>query len=284
MKPASQSVQDDARIKLEANPSPATGLEAFYFNSGDQRLYACYHPAKRKKRKDIAVLFCYPLGRDYFRLHRVYRQFSSRLAKQGIDCLRFDYFGTGDSAGESEEIDLNICQKNVRDALSELQRRAKPKRIYCIGHWLGASLALMAAGESKDVNSLILFDPVLNGDTYLDQQTGNEREERAGSSTDSVSELQGFYYANQTHSQIRQIDARGFQQHSRQRTVLISSNADCYKRDPNELNDFLTQVRGKGQVCQHEHLELDLSTSDSEYDLLRSLPVGELYDCFSKFL
>lgn len=258
-------------------------IEPFYFDSENQPLYACFHPAKRKKRKAIGVIFCYPLGRDYFRLHRVYRQFASRLAKQGMDCLRFDYFGTGDSPGSSEEIRLDSCQQNVRDALTVLIKKAAPRRVYCIGHWLGASIALLATSDSNEVSGLVLCDPVLDGQEYLGQiraPTANKRRLE----TKDAAEVQGFLYSTTALRQITRIHRDAFKRQSRQRTILITSNADCYQRKPGEVDGFVAQVRSLGQVCQHEHLTLDLSQTQGDYDLLDSLPVGGLYASLSSYL
>ena len=41
---------------------------------------------------------------EYMRTHKAVRQLTMMLAKAGYHLLRFDYFGTGDSAGDGEDV------------------------------------------------------------------------------------------------------------------------------------------------------------------------------------
>src|SRR5207249_11329319 len=48
------------------------------------------------------------------------RQLAARLARLGLDVLRFDYYGTGDSAGQGEDATLHTCIEDVVRATEEL--------------------------------------------------------------------------------------------------------------------------------------------------------------------
>ena len=49
------------------------------------------------------VVLCQPFGREAMWVHKGWRVFAEALADSGAPTLRFDYAGTGDSAGESED-------------------------------------------------------------------------------------------------------------------------------------------------------------------------------------
>ena len=88
---------------------PTTPIEAdlpLYFGA-DAELFGLYQPADASAGK--AVLLCPPLGQEQIRCHRLYRQLAHALAAEGIAVLRFDYYGCGDSAGASDEVDWQRC-------------------------------------------------------------------------------------------------------------------------------------------------------------------------------
>src|SRR4051812_14593525 len=91
---------------MPAESPAAAGLPAAcprYIAHCGRYLFAWHHPAQPAKRRGAAVVLCPPLGSDYVGVYRVWRTLAERLAALGFDVLRFDYQGTGDSAGDSAE-------------------------------------------------------------------------------------------------------------------------------------------------------------------------------------
>jgi pimeloyl-ACP methyl ester carboxylesterase len=127
-------------------------------------LFGLYHPGALGAK--TAVLLCPPLGQDLIRCHRLYRQLAHALAGQGHAVLRFDYYGTGDSAGGSEEVEWPRCLADVATAAEQLRLRSGCERIVGFGARLGGSLAL-AATEDARLDELILWDPVLDGAAHV---------------------------------------------------------------------------------------------------------------------
>lgn len=127
-------------------------------------LFGLYHPAAPGSR--TAVLLCPPLGQDLIRCHRLYRQLAHALGGQGAAALRFDYYGTGDSAGGTEDVEWPRCLADVATAADQLRLRSGCERIVGFGARLGGSLAL-AAADSARLEELILWDPVLDGAAHV---------------------------------------------------------------------------------------------------------------------
>ena len=100
-------------------------------------------------------------------MHGVLRRLALTLAKRGLSVLRFDYFGVGDLAGESDEIDLDGWRRDIEMAIDELKSMAAVERLTLLGVRLGASLAADVAEARNDVNALVLWDPVIKGKEYL---------------------------------------------------------------------------------------------------------------------
>jgi pimeloyl-ACP methyl ester carboxylesterase len=127
-------------------------------------LFGLYHPGALGAK--TAVLLCPPLGQDLIRCHRLYRQLAHALAVQGMAVLRFDYYGTGDSAGSSEDVEWPRCLADVASAAEQLRLRSGCERMVGFGARLGGSLAL-AAADSARLDELVLWDPVLDGATHV---------------------------------------------------------------------------------------------------------------------
>lgn len=131
-----------------------------FFGPGDQ-LFGAYHPATPGARNDVSVLLCPPLGQEQIRTHRLYRQLATALAAQGTPCLRFDYFGCGDSAGHSGERDWERCKDDIAVATSQLRQLAGQSRVIAFGARLGASLAIESATRAR-LDGFVLWDAVLD--------------------------------------------------------------------------------------------------------------------------
>ncbi|TDN61293.1 alpha-beta hydrolase superfamily lysophospholipase [Paraburkholderia sp. BL10I2N1] len=115
------------------------------------------------------VVLCSPFGYDALCVHRGWRDFAEALTVAGgIPVLRFDYPGTGDSAGNEEDPQRFRAWIDSIKAASEYLRGATGvTRLILCGLRLGATLAVVAAEELGDVDSLVLMAPVITGKRYI---------------------------------------------------------------------------------------------------------------------
>ncbi len=144
-------------------------MNSVYFGDSATRLYGVYHAAKGQTPRESGIVLCYPMGQEYMRSHRAYRMLSLMLAKRGYHVFRFDYFATGDSAGESGDGSLTQWGRDIGAAIEELKETADLERVSLIGLRLGAALALEAAAGRDDIERLVLWDPVVDGERYVEQ-------------------------------------------------------------------------------------------------------------------
>ncbi|MCC8391233.1 alpha/beta fold hydrolase [Paraburkholderia sp. MMS20-SJTR3] len=113
------------------------------------------------------VVMCAPFGFDSLCTYRGMRLLAERLAARGMPVLRFDYPGTGDSAGEPTDPGLwRAWIDSVKQAVAQLRAQTGVKRVSLCGLRLGGMLAALAAQELGDVHGLVLLSPVLSGKTY----------------------------------------------------------------------------------------------------------------------
>jgi len=141
----------------------------FNFGPDDRRLFAIHSPRPAAAAPKIGVVLCNAFGREAIRAHRLYRVLADRLSRGGCDVLRFDYFGTGDSAGDDLDADLEGWGTDLHAAHRELVKRAGVSKVVWLGMRIGASVAAAAArDEPAGLARLILWDPILDGRDYLD--------------------------------------------------------------------------------------------------------------------
>jgi alpha-beta hydrolase superfamily lysophospholipase len=137
------------------------------FGSQHRELFGAYHAPDHQTRAG-ALLFG-PFGQEAIRSHRLFKVLADRLARAGVATLRFDHFGSGDSGGSDEEVDLDGWQRDALMAHAELIQAAPGTPAIWFGMRLGATVAALAAGKAHPAPvRLVLWDPVIDGEAYLE--------------------------------------------------------------------------------------------------------------------
>src|SRR5258708_25204080 len=113
------------------------------------------------------VVLCQPFGREAMWVHKGWRVFAEALAGAGSPTLRFDYAGTGDSAGESEDgVQIEQWLRSIRSAIAYLKQTTGGTQGGLCGLRLGPTLPALVAAE-EEADELVLLAPVLSGRQYL---------------------------------------------------------------------------------------------------------------------
>jgi uncharacterized protein len=153
---------------IAGNPSFGQRWPGF-FGPPERRLFGCAHPAAGSDEHDLAVVLCYPIGQEYTYSHRAYVNLANRLSQAGINVGRFDYYGTGDSAGEEDDQTVEDWLGDISTTIAEARRVTRRRHVALVGLRFGAALATLAAVTRGDIAALVLWDPVVDGRGYLEQ-------------------------------------------------------------------------------------------------------------------
>lgn len=213
-------------------------MDPAFFGDKDRPLYGVYHAPLCQAPTDIAVLICNPILQEYIRSHRALRQLADQLAKAGCHVFRFDYFATGDSAGELDEASLEIWQQNIQQAENELRDLSGVRKISLLGLRFGATLA--ALHESTNIRQLLLWDPVVNGAEYLQQLAEMHSqmlldpdrfpEPRQQEANPAATEVLGFSVHESLYNQIKQCDLPGHASFSAKKIhILAQQERNTYR-------------------------------------------------------
>ena len=110
------------------------------------------------------------MGIEAICVYFTYRKLADRLAEQGLAVLRFDYDGTGDSAGqETDPGRVDAWLSSVTAAVDELAATGVP-RIGLVGVRMGGLFAAHEAARRGGVDALVLWDPCVSGKAFLREQ------------------------------------------------------------------------------------------------------------------
>lgn len=142
-------------------------MTPFFFGPPERQLFGAFHAGDVARAQPVGVLLCNPFGQEAIRTHRLLRVVADRLSRTGVHVLRFDYFGTGDSAGEDEQGEIDGWSRDVLRAHEELRRLSGASTVVWVGARLGATVALRAARRADaSLRRLVLWDPVVDGPSY----------------------------------------------------------------------------------------------------------------------
>ena len=239
---------------------------AFYFGSEDRKLFGCFHEPPEKGVRRCAVLICQPFGHEYINSHRALRQLAARLADAGFPVLRFDYYGCGDSSGDAEQGSITRWLEDISTAVTELRAQARMFQVCVVGLRLGATLAAFSGGRREIFESVVLWEPVVRGKSYLtglvrlhqEMQRFRPKPKRPKKSH-AYMEVLGFPLSRLLHAQLEELDLAKVEAKPANR-VLIVQNARA--DDNSALKKHLVQTRAQVEHQRLEAPEIWLPTSD----------------------
>jgi pimeloyl-ACP methyl ester carboxylesterase len=231
-----------------------------FFGKSDAPLFGVYHPPRGGAPTDTGILLCYPAPQEYMRTHWAFRKLALLLAKEGFHVFRFDYFGTGDSAGDSANGSLETWRANVSAAAQELRDLASVSRISAVGFRLGASLAATAGISLAD---LVLWEPVVRGLVYLGELETIQARRLAldlqppWRAAERPAELLGFPFPASMEEEIRGLDLVGSPVPRAVRTtIMVSEDRPIFRELHRSLSD-----RGANVTFRHVPDEVEAGRS-----------------------
>ncbi len=192
-----------------------------------------YTPAAGGGARQRGVVLCHPFGQEYLRAHRSVRYLERQLAASGLHVLRFDYGGTGDSDGCMSGSSLSDWEADIATAIDELKETSDLAKVSLVGLRLGAALAArVAVRRPRDIDLLVLWDPVIDGATYVDELFASESARRGGpplrrgAASGGGHEILGYPFTEALERDLRTVDTIATLRQARARIAMITSAPD----------------------------------------------------------
>ena len=263
-------------------------VQPFFFGPTSTKLYGVYQSPTENFR-DHAIVFCYPIGNDYMRIHRAYKILANMFCKQGFHVFRFDYFATGDSSGLDGEGSLERWQEDINNAIAEIKKLSNTNHCHLFGARFGATLLCTSTFDSHDIATISLLDPVINGNQYLEKMIQMQTEVLYDKNRYIVNRTQdyqgndllGFSFPTNLRAQIKAIDLT-------QGISINSKNYCIYNTYDNELaaqwQKHLTDSKYSNLEILHNKILSECNWHNTEYIEAQLLPTAVLNEVVKKVL
>lgn len=162
-------------------------ITPMFFPSGDRRLMGVHYAPSPQASRGHGVVMCNQVGPDYANYYKTGRMLVGMLVAKGFDCLRFDYTGCGDSEGSFEDGSVRQWLLDIESAVALLKQLSPCARVSLCGFGFGALLAATHAANCQ-VDSLVLWEPVVDGRAYCRALRKNHKLWLRGSFVKATSE------------------------------------------------------------------------------------------------
>ena len=137
-----------------------------WFGREERQLFGWIHLPERAV---AGFVLCPPIGIEGSPGYRGLTVIAERLEAMGHVVLRFDYTGTGDSAGDLGDVpSVSTWDGDIKTAI-DLVRRTGVSHVGLVGLRVGALLAANVLGSAA-VDALALWDPCMTGRRFLREQ------------------------------------------------------------------------------------------------------------------
>ncbi|HSI53672.1 MAG TPA: alpha/beta fold hydrolase [Ramlibacter sp.] len=218
------------RTSVRATPRPLAadqpvveGAVPLVFDAAGSWCFGWYHRATGAPR-GVGVVLCRPIGYEAMCSYQTYTRLAELLARAGFDVLRFDYQGTGESAGDdADPYRVRAWMASIQCAAAQLRSLAGVSRLALFGVRLGATLAAHAASEMGDIESLVLWAPCVTGRAFTRElrAASANRAIQPGAANEGDVEALGCLYTAQTLQDLQALDCTRLQQMPAGRVLLI---------------------------------------------------------------
>ena len=211
--------------------------QAFYLDGDQGPVFSWLHRPEDQETHH-GVVICAPLGFEQLHAHRGLRHLADELAARGLSVLRFDWSGTGDSAGEDLDPDrYSAWLADIQTAVRWMKTRLDCSRISVIGLRMGATLAAMAL-QAEEIQELVLWAPITNGRAFVRELTVIDKMSDAPvfGTNDGIIEAAGFRMSSETAADIS-------------RANLLKSQPDCRRVLIAHRDDLAADERLADHFC-----------------------------------
>ena len=237
----------------------ATNLakEPFYFGTPERPMFGFYHPPAGSRVRATGVLLCNPLGDDLIRAHRPYRHLAEELSAAGFPVLRFDFDGTGDSAGDERDPNrVATWRADIGRAAAELRARSDVERLALVGLRLGGTFAAVGAADLGGVDTLVLWGAYDSGGAFVSEATKAHKmlvmlqpqSFSGGPPARDGQEALGFLLGTQTIADLQAIDLLSLSRAPAKRTLVLDT-ANVETDSP-----LVAKLRDLGGTVTHRHM------------------------------
>lgn len=203
-----------------------TVARPFALDSAAGRCFAWWHPPQGTAR-NLVVVMCPALGYEASCAYQPWLQLARSLAAAGLGVLRFDWYRSGDSAGDGGVLDLASLRASADAAIDEAQRLSGCSRVALAGLRMGGLLAMDAAARRGGVDALLAWAPCTGKGFVrelraLAMARGAMADASIRTGSDGVLEAQGLLLDAQSQEAFKALAPGGLDARPAPRVLLVA--------------------------------------------------------------
>jgi alpha/beta superfamily hydrolase len=215
-----------ATVATRTTPGDPPRAVPFYFGTAALRLFGWYHAPAGNAAGPVVVI-CPPLGYDLVVSYRGLRHLAEAAAAAGMPTFRFDYHGTGDSAGSDYQPGrVESWLASVAAAIDEAKQQTGASEVTLVGVRLGSLLAMYAAAARSDVAALVAWAPVHSGRARVRELRAFEKlmsgyDPMPGDISDGAVAAAGFIFTAESVSHLGSLEVKELTRAPASRVMIV---------------------------------------------------------------
>lgn len=152
----------------KAVPRRVPAPEPAFINSRNRQIYTVLQRPATHNDNGRGILLVSPIGNEQRRVQRPFRNLMQNLSRQGYTLMRFDWRGTANSSGNTDQINsLQPWIDDLQDAAEQLANHVSCIDVVAIR--MGALIASQTPIKCVPINARYYWDPVASGRTWLNE-------------------------------------------------------------------------------------------------------------------
>jgi hypothetical protein len=223
-----------------------------------RKLFIHHHSPIHTNQK--CVLFLNPLFDEKKRVQTFQAETARALCSRNYHVFRFDYYGTGDSGGETYEFDFDDTLNDINSLLGIISDRYNVKEIAFFGIRLSSDLALHYVNKNPSINTIFLIEPIVDGKRYLLELRMQKKafyslngmsdiNDKIKINNEIFEDFQGYPLSNKSIKFIEAIKSNELNMENKQ-IMLLRTGSLFNKKNINSLIDNLNTKKNKVEYFQ----------------------------------
>lgn len=162
------------------------------FMSAGEQVVGMWHAPQGVAGAASAVVLCHGFTGNKAESHRLFVEMARALAESGWGALRFDFRGSGDSAGRFVDMSVSGEVADTHAALAYVRQRpdVNPDQVLLLGLSMGGMVAALTAGGDPAIRAVVLWNPVAHAMGIAERRRSEQHEQQL--TEQGVADYQGW--------------------------------------------------------------------------------------------
>jgi alpha/beta superfamily hydrolase len=132
-----------------------------------KRIYAVEYIPQGRGKECPCVILCKSIWGERIRTHRIFTNLARYLADDGMYVITCDYFGDGNSGGDTIDLSLGSMVEDLKGMIRHMSDVHNVGSFVLLGFRVGTVCVLSGMKEVPNVRKTILIEPVVNPGEFL---------------------------------------------------------------------------------------------------------------------